>query len=79
MNKGWAELGLVGQKIQKKSPEFDARNYGFKKFFELIRSLDLFEIDERQSKDQVGMIIYIRQLLQKNRKPMTAAPHRSTR
>jgi hypothetical protein len=65
---GWAELGLVGQNIQKKSPEFDARNYGFKKFFELIRSLDLFEIDERQSKDQAGKIIYIRERLKKNRK-----------
>jgi len=65
---GWAELGLVGQNIQKKSPEFDSRNYGFKKFFELIRSLDQFEIDERQSKDQDGKIIYIRERLKKIRK-----------
>jgi len=65
---GWAELGLVGQNIQKKSPEFDSRNYGFKKFFDLIRSLDLFEVDERQSKDQLGKIIYIRERLKKTRK-----------
>jgi uncharacterized LabA/DUF88 family protein len=65
---GWVELGLVGQNIQKKSPEFDSRNYGFKKFFELIRSLDMFEIDERQSKDQLGKIIYIRERLKKIRK-----------
>jgi uncharacterized LabA/DUF88 family protein len=65
---GWAELGLVGQNIQKKSPEFDSRNYGFKKFFELIHSLDLFEIQERQSKDEVGKIIYIRERLKKFRK-----------
>jgi len=65
---GWAELGLVGQNIQKKSPEFDSRNYGFRKLFDLIRSLDLFEIDERQSKDQVGKIIYIRGQLKKPRK-----------
>ncbi len=65
---GWAELGLVGQNIQKKSPEFDARNYGFKKFYELIHSLDLFEEDERQSKDQVGKIIYIRERVKKYRK-----------
>jgi len=67
-DQGWVELGLVGQNIQKKSPEFDSRNYGFKKFFDLIRSLDLFEIDERQSKDQVGKIIYIRERTKKNRK-----------
>jgi Fe-S-cluster formation regulator IscX/YfhJ len=65
---GWAELGLVGQNIQKKSPEFDSRNYGFKKLFDLIQSLNLFEIDERQSKDQVGKIIYIRERLKKSRK-----------
>jgi len=65
---GWAELGLVGQNIQKKSPEFDSRNYGFKKFFDLIRSLDLFDVDERQSKDQLGKIIYIRERLKKTRK-----------
>jgi Fe-S-cluster formation regulator IscX/YfhJ len=65
---GWAELGLVGQNIQKKSPEFDARNYGFKKFYELIHSLDLFEEDERQSKDQVGKLIYIRERVKKYRK-----------
>lgn len=67
-DQGWAELGLVGNNIQKKSPEFDARNYGFRKFFDLIRSLDMFEIDERQSKDNVGKIIYIRERLRKTRK-----------
>jgi len=65
---GWAELGLVGQNIQKKSPEFDSRNYGFKKLFDLIRSLDLFEVDERQPRDEVGKILYIRGRLKKPRK-----------
>ena len=60
-DQGWAELGLVGNNIQKKSPEFDARNYGFRKFFALIRSLDMFEIDERQSKDQRGKNINSRE------------------
>ena len=65
---GWAELGLVGSNLQKKSPEFDARNYGFRKFFDLIQSLDLFEVDERQAKDQYGKIIYIREKVKKHRK-----------
>jgi uncharacterized LabA/DUF88 family protein len=59
-NAGWAELGLVGNNLQKRSPEFDSRNYGFKKLFDLIKSLDLFEISEQQSKNQSGKIIYIR-------------------
>jgi len=65
---GWAELGLVGQNIQKKSPEFDARNYGFKKLYDLIKSTGQFEIDERQSKDQAGKIIYIKETLKKSKK-----------
>ena len=67
-DKGWAELGLVGNSLQKKSPEFDARNYGFRKFFDLIQSLGLFDIDERQSKDQPGKIIYIREKVRKRRR-----------
>ncbi len=67
-DKGWAELGLVGSNLQKKSPAFDARNYGFRKFFTLIQSLGLFEVDERQSKDQSGKIIYIREKVKKGRK-----------
>ena len=65
---GWAELGLVGNNLQKKSPEFDSRNYGFKKLFDLIKSVDLVEIDERQSKDQSGKIIYIREKAKKSKK-----------
>ena len=64
----WAELGLVGNNLQKKMPEFDARNYGFKKLFDLIKTLDIIEIDERQSKDQPGKIIYIREKAKKSKK-----------
>src|SRR5512138_2785067 len=67
-DEGWAELGLVGNNLQKKSPEFDARNYGFRKFFDLIRSLGLYDIDERQSRDQVGKILYIREKVKKHRR-----------
>jgi uncharacterized LabA/DUF88 family protein len=66
--RGWAELGLVGNNIQKKSPEFDARNYGFKKLLDLIQSMDMFDIDDRQSKDQSGKIIYIREKVKKGRR-----------
>jgi hypothetical protein len=33
-----------------------------------VRSLELFEIDERQSRDEVGKIIYIRERQKKSRK-----------
>ncbi|WP_276133746.1 NYN domain-containing protein [Polluticoccus soli] len=46
---GWAYLGDVGNLLAKKQPDFDARNYGFKKLVLLIKSIDAFEIDERAS------------------------------
>ncbi len=47
---GWAYLGDVGTLLLKKQPNFDSRNYGFHKLTPLIRSVDRFEIEERESK-----------------------------
>jgi uncharacterized LabA/DUF88 family protein len=57
---GWANLGTVGQNVANKAPEFDPRNYGFKKLGELIRAVDLFTIDERSSDNSPAKQIYIR-------------------
>ena len=43
---GWAALGGVGSYISKMDPAFDARNYGFKKLSELVRSLKYLEVKE---------------------------------
>ncbi len=43
---GWAALGGVGSHISKMDPAFDARNYGFKKLSELVRSLSYLEVKE---------------------------------
>ena len=57
---GWANLGTVGQNVANKAPEFDPRNYGYKKFGELIRAIDIFTIDERSSDNSPAKQIYIR-------------------
>ena len=57
---GWANLGTVGQNVVNKSPEFDPRNHGYKKFGELVRAVDLFIIDERESVNSGAKQIYIR-------------------
>jgi uncharacterized LabA/DUF88 family protein len=44
---GWAHLGGVGNSIVKQAPEFDPRNYGFKKLGELAAAIGLFEIDRK--------------------------------
>lgn len=44
---GWAHLGAVGQHIAIQAPEFDSRNYGYKKLVDLLAAIALFEIDRR--------------------------------
>jgi len=46
---GWAFLGELGNLMLKKKPDFDPRNYGFQKMLALIRSMNRFEIDERNT------------------------------
>ena len=46
---GWAFLGDLGNMLIKKMPNFDSRNYGFSKLVQLIRSIDVFEIDQRET------------------------------
>jgi len=57
---GWTFLGELGNFILKKKPDFDPRNYGFPKLLPLIRSLDKFEIDERETGKNNIRHIYVR-------------------
>ena len=57
---GWAPLSAVGNNIAKQSPDFDPRNYGYKKLSELSDAIGLFEMDERSLNDGHGKVIYIR-------------------
>jgi uncharacterized LabA/DUF88 family protein len=43
---GWSHLGSVGQNVLNKSPEFDPRNYGFKKLRDLLENTKLFEFKD---------------------------------
>jgi hypothetical protein len=57
---GWAFLGEVGTLILKKQPNFDPRNYGFKKLLHFMKSVDSIEIDERQSETGTSRHVYVR-------------------
>lgn len=63
---GWAYLGSVGQNIANKSPEFDPRNYGYKKLYELIVAVKLFNIDVRTNENAPGKSIFIMDKRKKN-------------
>jgi len=47
----WVFMGDLGNLIIKKQPDFDHRNYGFKSLSALIKSIDRFEVDFRQTAD----------------------------
>ncbi len=57
---GWAFLGDVGNLILKKQPDFDPRIFGHPKLTPLIKSLEKFEIDIRETGQNHIKHIYIR-------------------
>ena len=57
---GWAHLASVGSNIAKQAPEFDPRNYGYKKLGELASATKLFQIEERSVGDGPSKAIYLK-------------------
>ncbi len=57
---GWAFLGDVGSIILKKQPNFDSRNFGFEKLTPLFKSLNQFEIEQRDQQNGRFKLIYVR-------------------
>lgn len=57
---GWSPLGEVGQLLLKKKPDFDPRNYGFKKLGLLMEAhRDVFDISKRNGNKQ-SIHVYVR-------------------
>jgi len=57
---GWAYLGNLGTNILKKKPDFDSRNYGYTKLLPLIKSMNKFDIDERETGKNNIKHVYLR-------------------
>lgn len=57
---GWAYLGDLGNLLLKKKPDFDPRNYGFSKMLALLKNMNKFELDERETGKANVKHIYIR-------------------
>ncbi|MGC1547665.1 MAG: NYN domain-containing protein [Rhodanobacter sp.] len=55
---GWASLGGIGSIIDKQSPDFDSRNYGYAKLSGLVNGIGLFDTEERHIGN--GKHIYVR-------------------
>ena len=57
---GWAYLADVGNNILNKKPDFDPRNYGYKKLRDLVEETKLFDIHESSIGDSPAKTIQIR-------------------
>jgi len=57
---GWAHLASVGSNVAKQAPEFDPRNYGYKKLGELAAATKLFQIEERTVGDGPSKSVYLK-------------------
>ena len=58
---GWIFIGDIRNKLQKRYPDFDVRNFGFNKFTPFIQSLDLFEIKSERISGSNNKLIYVRE------------------
>ncbi|MBD2089262.1 NYN domain-containing protein [Microcoleus sp. FACHB-1515] len=54
---GWANLGLLGHNLQKISPSFDSRNYGYKRLglANLVRAVEIFEVKDTSKGTQIRL------------------------
>ncbi|MBN7772606.1 NYN domain-containing protein [Clostridium aminobutyricum] len=58
---GWLFLGFLGSLLNQRFPDFDVRNFGYKKFVPFIESLYVFEIEKRVSNEDKNVEhVYIR-------------------
>ena len=55
---GWAHLGVVGQILNKRMPDFDPRNYGFRKLSDLVDNMKTIEV--RRSKANGGNLVQVK-------------------
>ena len=53
-------MGELGNLILKKQPDFDHRNFGYKSLSAMIKSIDRFEIDFRQTTDPNIKHVFVR-------------------
>lgn len=57
---GWAFLGEVGNLLIKKQTDFDPRNFGYSKLGQMLKGIDRFEVDERETDNKGSKLVYVR-------------------
>ncbi len=58
---GWAHLATFGSYLTKLQPDFDSRNFGFKKLSDLVKAkTELFDTEERNTPGSSNKQLYVR-------------------
>lgn len=57
---GWANLGIVGQNLLNRKPDFDPRTYGYKKLSEIFHTIALFDSESRTNPNGNGKTAFLR-------------------
>lgn len=66
-DEGRVPVGEVGNMLARRYPDFDVRNYGFKKLTLFIKSLDMFEVSSETAVDGRNKIFYVTEKQQRRR------------
>ena len=59
-DEGWASISDIGNILIKRFPDFDVRNYGFKKLSRFVDSLGLFEVRTVAGRDGSAKAVLVR-------------------
>ncbi|HCA71670.1 MAG TPA: Maebl [Ruminococcaceae bacterium] len=62
-------IGDIGNMLVRRYPDFDVRNYGFKKLSLFIRSLDMFEVSSVPAENGRNRIFYVTEKTGRRKKP----------
>jgi uncharacterized LabA/DUF88 family protein len=57
----WMFIGDIGNKLQKRYPDFDVRNFGFNKLTPFLKSLNLFELRTNKISGSNTKLIYVKE------------------
>ncbi len=71
---GWANQASIGNIIGRRYPDFDSRDYGYRKLGELIVAIDLFDVERRSSGTGKPAVVYLRDKRRPHAHPPVAIP-----
>ena len=57
----WVFVGDLGNRLLKRYPDFDVRNYGYKKLTPFIKSLNLFDVKSEPGANANNKLVYVRE------------------